>query len=287
MRFGITILPELSWADAAPRWRRSEEYGFDHAWTYDHLVWAGLPDADWYGALPTLTAAATVTTRIRLGTFVSSPNYRHPYVFLRDLLALDDISVGRLLCGLGTGGDLDAQILGEKRSLKERVDRFHEFVEVLDRLLSQDHVDHAGAHYRTVDARTRPGSVQHPRLPFVVAANGPRSLRLAAAYGQGWVTYGRGGDTLDEWWDGVGELSRRLDDIEAEADRDRPLDRYLSLDGGPGYALASVGLFEEMTGRAGDLGFTDVVSHWPRPEAPYAGSETVLEEVASRLDALR
>ena len=32
--------------------------GFDHAWTYDHLVWAGLPDSPWFGALPTLTAAA-------------------------------------------------------------------------------------------------------------------------------------------------------------------------------------------------------------------------------------
>src|SRR5690348_2839447 len=74
MRFGITILPEHRWREAAPRWRRAEELGFDHAWTYDHLVWAGLPDSPWFGALPTLTAAATVTTRIQLGTFVSSPN---------------------------------------------------------------------------------------------------------------------------------------------------------------------------------------------------------------------
>ena len=78
MRFGITILPEHRWTDAAPLWRRAEEYGFDHAWTYDHLVWAGLPDSPWFGALPTLTAAATVTSTMRLGTFVSSPNYRHP-----------------------------------------------------------------------------------------------------------------------------------------------------------------------------------------------------------------
>ena len=106
MRFGITILPEHRWTEAAPLWRGAEEYGFDHAWTYDHLVWAGLPDSPWFGALPTLTAAATVTSTMRLGTFVSSPNYRHPYVFHRDLLTLDDISGGRLLCGLGTGGDL-------------------------------------------------------------------------------------------------------------------------------------------------------------------------------------
>ena len=287
MRIGITILPELPWAEAAPRWRAAEDLGFDHAWTYDHLVWAGLPDSPWYGALPTLTAAATVTSRLRLGTFVSSPNYRHPYLFVRDLLALDDVSGGRVLCGLGTGGDIDSAILGEQLTVRERVDRFHEFVAVLDRLLREDHVDHAGEHYRTVDARTRPGPVQQPRIPFVIAANGPRSLRLAARHGQGWVTYGAGGETVEEWWSGVAGLCARLDDVEAQAGREAPLDRYLSLDGGPVFSLGSVGLFEEMVGRAAGLGFTDVVTHWPRAEGVYAGSEGVLHEVAGRLDRLR
>ncbi len=287
MRVGITILPEHSWSEAAPLWRRAEEYGFDHAWTYDHLVWSGLQDSPWFGALPTLTAAATVTSTIRLGTFVSSPNYRHPYTFLRDLLAVDDISGGRLICGLGTGGDLDSRILGEERPLKERVDRFHEFVEVLDRLMHEDHVDHDGEHFRTVDARTLPGAVQRPRLPFLVAANGPRSLRLAARLGQGWVTYGRGGDTLEQWWEGVHALGGLLDEAEAGAKRTEPLDRYLSLDGSPQFSLESVGVFEEMVGRAAELGFTDVVTHWPRAGSPYAGSEAVLDQVADRLDELR
>jgi alkanesulfonate monooxygenase SsuD/methylene tetrahydromethanopterin reductase-like flavin-dependent oxidoreductase (luciferase family) len=286
MRFGITILPEDSWTDTAARWRGAEERGFDHAWTYDHLVWAGLPDAPWFGALPTLAAAATVTSRIGLGTFVSSPNYRHPYVFLRDLLALEDISQGRMLCGLGTGGDLDAQILGEDLTVKERVDRFHEFVEALDRLATQDHVDLDGAFYRTVDARTRPGPVQRPRLPFVVAANGPRVLRLAVAHGQGWVTYGLGGETMEDWWSGIRGLGERLDTALAEAGRTEPLDRYLSLDGAPRFSLESVALFEDMVGRASELGFTDVVTHWPRREGVYAGSESVLDEVASRLGSL-
>jgi alkanesulfonate monooxygenase SsuD/methylene tetrahydromethanopterin reductase-like flavin-dependent oxidoreductase (luciferase family) len=287
MRFGITILPEHRWSVAAPLWRRAQELGFDHAWTYDHLVWAGLPDSPWFGALPTLTAAAGVTDRIRLGTFVSSPNYRHPYAFARDLLAVDDISGGRLVCGLGTGCDLDAQILGEQRPLKERVDRFHEFVEALDRLLREDHVDLDGRFYRTVDARTLPGPLQQPRIPFVIAANGPRALRLAANHGQGWTTFGLGGDTLDEWWDGIATLCRRLDTVEAEVRRDQPLDRYLSLDGAPRFSLESVDLFEDMVGRARELGFSDVITHWPRAEGVYAGSEATLDEVASRLAALR
>ncbi len=287
MRFGIAILPEHRWPVAAPLWRRAQELGFDHAWTYDHLVWAGLPDSPWFGALPTLTAAAGVTDRIRLGTFVSSPNYRHPYAFARELLAVEDISGGRLICGLGTGGDLDAQILGEQRPLKERVDRFHEFVEALDRLLREDHVDLDGRFYRTVDARTLPGPLQQPRIPFVIAANGPRALRLAATRGQGWTTFGLGGDTLEEWWEGIATLCSRLDVVEAEVHREHPLDRYLSLDGAPRFSLESADLFEDMVGRARELGFSDVITHWPRSEGVYAGSERTLAEVASRLVALR
>jgi alkanesulfonate monooxygenase SsuD/methylene tetrahydromethanopterin reductase-like flavin-dependent oxidoreductase (luciferase family) len=284
MRCGLTILPEHRWADAAPMWRAAEEMGFDHAWTYDHLVWAGLPDAPWFGTTPTLTAAATVTGRIGLGTLVSSPNYRHPVTFLRDLLALDDISGGRLICGLGTGGDLDSRILGEELTVRQRVDRFHEFTALLDRLLREDHVEHAGPYYRAADARTLPGPVQQPRVPFVIAANGPRSLRLAVEYGAGWVTTGGSAETLEQWWVAVGVLARRLDDTLAEAGRDRAsLDRYLLLDSSPVFSLSSADLFEEMAGRAGDLGFTDVITHWPRPDGVYAGDVAVLEDVASRL----
>ena len=284
MRCGLTILPEHRWADAAPMWRAAEEMGFDHAWTYDHLVWAGLPDAPWFGTTPTLTAAATVTGRIGLGTLVSSPNYRHPVTFLRDLLALDDISGGRLICGLGTGGDLDSRILGEELTVRQRVDRFHEFTALLDRLLREDHVEHAGPYYRAADARTLPGPVQQPRVPFVIAANGPRSLRLAVEYGAGWVTTGGSAETLEQWWVAVGVLARRLDDTLGEAGRDRAsLDRYLLLDSSPVFSLSSADLFEEMVGRAGDLGFTDVITHWPRPDGVYAGDVAVLEDVASRL----
>jgi len=287
MRFGITILPEQRWSAAESLWRRAEELGFDHAWTYDHLVWAGLPDSPWFGALPTLTAAAGVTERIRLGTFVSSPNYRHPYAFARDLLAVEDISRGRLICGLGTGGDLDARILGEERPLRERVDRFHEFVAALDRLLREDHVELDGRFYRTVDARTLPGPLQQPRIPFVIAANGPRALRLAAAQGQGWTTFGLGGDTVEDWWQGIATLAGRLDAVEAAAQREEPLDRYLSLDGAPRFSLESADLFVDMVGRASELGFTDVITHWPRPDGVYAGTERTLEEVSGRLAALR
>ena len=285
MRFGLTILPEHHWSDAAPMWRQADDWGFDHAWTYDHLTWAGLPDEPWFGTTPTLTAAAMVTERVRLGTFVASPNYRHPVTFMRDLLALDDVSGGRVIAGLGTGGDLDSRLLGDPGlSVKERVDRFEEFVTLLDRVLTQDHVDHDGEYFRAQDARTLPGCVQQPRIPFVMAANGPRSLRLAAQYGAGWVTTGPKVDTLEEWWTALKGLGARLDDALAAQGRDGDaFERHLNLDSSPVFSLSSPDAFEEMTGRAADLGFTDVITHWPRPQDPYAGSVTTLEQVAAHV----
>jgi hypothetical protein len=78
-----------------------------------------------------------------------------------------------------------------------------------------------------------------------------------------------------------------MDDVLAETGRDPvTLRRYLSVDGG-GYALSSAGRFADAVGRARDLGFTDVVTHWPRAEGVYAGDEAVLEQVAADLGELR
>jgi alkanesulfonate monooxygenase SsuD/methylene tetrahydromethanopterin reductase-like flavin-dependent oxidoreductase (luciferase family) len=279
MRFGITILPEYRWREAAPRWRRAEELGFDHAWTYDHLTWSGLQDSPWYGTTPTLTAAALVTSTIKLGSFVISPNFRHPLALTRDVLALDDVSDGRFLCGLGSGGGIDTTIQGgEDLSPRQKVDRFTEFVVLLDKLLTTDRVDFKGEYFETRNGRTLPGCVQQPRVPFIMAANGPRSLKLATRYGAGWVTTGVKSPDFDSWFATVVDLSQRLDDV-AEG---RKLDRYLALDSAR-FSLSSVDAFEDVVGRAAELGFTDVITHWPRAEGVYAGSEVLMERVATEV----
>src|SRR5712692_4007145 len=101
MRLGVVILPELPWSRAATLWRRAEELGFDHAWTYDHLAWRSLRDDPWFGAIPTLTAAAVATGRIRLGTLVASPTFRHPVPFAKELITINDICGGRFTLGIG------------------------------------------------------------------------------------------------------------------------------------------------------------------------------------------
>ena len=92
----------------------AEQLGFAHAWTYDHLTWRGHRDHTWFAAVPTLTAAATATTRIRLGPLVASPNFRHPLTLAKEMIALDDISGGRVTLGVGAGGTgWDATMLGQ------------------------------------------------------------------------------------------------------------------------------------------------------------------------------
>lgn len=280
VRIGVCILPEHPWQRAADLWRHVEELGAAHAWTYDHLVWAGLPDAPWYSAVPTLAAAAACTERIGLGTFVASPNFRHPALLAKDAVTLDDISGGRLLLGLGAGGDLDSRLLGAEHSRAERSRRFAELVPLLDRLLTEDRVVHEGEFFTTRGARGRPGSVQQPRVPFVIAANGPKAMALAASYGQGWVTTGPpAGESVEAWWQGVADRAERMDRLEAESGPDHePLRRYLALDaGGPEVLDLGLAGAREQVARAGELGFTDVVVHWPREEPPYRGSVAVLE----------
>lgn len=262
----------------------AERYGFDHAWTYDHLGWRSLVDKPWFDAVPTLTAAATVTSSIRLGILVASPNFRHPVHFARELTALDDIADGRMALGLGAGSTgFDAKVLGgAELSAGERVSRFEEFVALLDRVLCQDVTTYTGTYYSAAEARCAPGCVQRPRLPFVVAANGMRSLRLAARFGRGWVTTGRPADDTAAWWRSVAELSSMLTDTLVAGNRNpTSIDRYLQVDAAPVYSLSSVDHFREVLGRAGELGFTDVITHWPRAEDPYRGRESTIEEIAS------
>jgi alkanesulfonate monooxygenase SsuD/methylene tetrahydromethanopterin reductase-like flavin-dependent oxidoreductase (luciferase family) len=284
MRFGIVILPERRWAEARRYWQAAEELGFDHAWTYDHIGWRDLVEGPWFDAVPTLTAAATVTSRIRLGTHVASANFRHPAAFAREIMALDDISDGRFLLGVGAGGKgYDSTVLGQPDlSGRERVDRFTEFVSLLHQILNNDRTTSEGRYFSAVDARRAPGPLRGG-IPFIVAANAPRSLALAARYGDGWMTTGAQAESLQQWWSAVAENCRRFEDALGQQGRvPEAIPRYLSLDASPTYSLSSLDAFADAVGRARELGFTDVVSHWPRPSGWYAGDEAILDEIAGR-----
>ena len=222
MRYGITILPQGNWADARRKWEGAENLGFDHAWTYDHLSWRSLANEPWHATTTTLTAAAVITSRIRLGTFVSSPNFRHPVPFAKEIATIDDISEGRLLLGIGSGGTgFDAYVLGQPEySPAERHARFAEFVTRLDELLRHETpgsggISFSGDWFTAVNARMVGRPSQQPRVPFVVAANGPKGLKLAATFGEGWVTTGADGAVGNDWWNAVERSEEHTSELQS------------------------------------------------------------------------
>jgi alkanesulfonate monooxygenase SsuD/methylene tetrahydromethanopterin reductase-like flavin-dependent oxidoreductase (luciferase family) len=288
MRLSTIILPIYSWRDGQAVWRRAEQLGFHAAYTYDHLSWRTFRDGPWFGTMPTLAAAATATETIRLGTMVTNPNFRHPVTLAKDLMTLDDISEGRITLGIGAGGSgFDATVLGNAPwSPRERADRFGEFLPLLSTLLEQDVTTSHGSHYTAVEARNIPGCVQKPRIPFYIAATGPRGLHLAAQYGQGWATdldaTSIGDISVD---DGLRILAARLEKLTAAChavDRDvTELDKVLVHGSSPEYPLTSVDAFVDWAGRHSELGLTELVLHWPVPDSVYASDAAVFEKIVT------
>ncbi|MEV5607103.1 LLM class flavin-dependent oxidoreductase [Streptomyces sp. NPDC052225] len=295
LRLSTVILPYRRWREGArDTWTRADELGFHTGYTYDHLSWrVPFRDGPWFGAVPTLTAAAGVTERLRLGTLVTSPNFRHPVTLAKELISLDDISGGRITLGIGAGGTgFDATALApsgqEPWTPRERADRFAEFVGLLDRLLTEDTVSSDGTFYSAGGAQNIPGCLQRPRLPFAVAATGPRGLKLAARQGQAWVTTGDPklyeSGTPEE---SVQAIRGQVEKLTAACDaigRDAAgLDKILLTGFTPdrGRPLESVDAFVDFAGTHRDLGFTEIVVHWPIADTAFAADQKVFEAIAT------
>ncbi|MGH4034729.1 LLM class flavin-dependent oxidoreductase [Actinomycetota bacterium Odt1-20B] len=295
LRLSTVILPVRRWHEGGRRrWQRAEELGFHTAYTYDHLSWRTFRDGPWFGAVPTLTAAAAATDHIRLGTLVTSPNFRHPVTLAKDLITLDDVSNGRITLGIGAGGNgFDATSLlreGEEPwTPRERADHFGEFLPLLDRLLSEDVVSYKGKFYSANEVRNIPGCVQRPRLPFAVAATGPRGLKLAARHGQAWVTTGdpklfetgTPKESLAALRGQIERLGTACEEIGRDvAELDKVLLTGFTPDRDPA-PLDSFDAFVDFAGNHAALGFDEIVIHWPLPGTDFAADEKVFERIAT------
>jgi alkanesulfonate monooxygenase SsuD/methylene tetrahydromethanopterin reductase-like flavin-dependent oxidoreductase (luciferase family) len=263
----------------------AEAYGVRTVWTYDHLSWPLLHDGPWYGCVPLLAAAAALTSRVRLGTQVASPNFRHPVPFAKELMTLDQISGGRLEVGVGVGAiGPDSAVLGEAPlSRAQRTDRFEAWLVLLDRLLRDPITTATGEWYSAVDARQMPGSVQQPRVPLTVAAAGPRALALCAAFGDAWVTYGPyGGDVEPEdWFTALATQSDHLNDALDVAGRERgSVRRIAQFSLQTEWPFVDRARYDETARRLATMGFDEIAVHWPRPDGlgmPAAALEFVAD----------
>ena len=285
VRVSTVILPHERWSQARTTWLQAEDLGLHAAYTYDHLSWRTFRDGPWFEAMTTLAAAAVTTTTLRLGTLVTSPNFRHPVLLAKELLTLDDLSDGRLVVGIGSGGTgFDAEALGAPPwGATERTARFAEFTGLLDRLLTHDETTHAGVHYSAREVVRRPVPVTSPRPPFVVSALGPKAMAVAAEFGQGWVTIG--GVTPGAAHTTEGAVASQLADLEAALaarGRDRSSIDRLLLDGfGDEPTLESVDAFVDVAGRYRSLGITELVVHWPIAGTQFGTDPELFERIVT------
>ena len=286
------ILPSDRWAEARRQWEWADRTGFTTAWTYDHIRWGGMPDGPWHAAVPVLAAAGAVTTRVRIGTLVATPNFRHPVTLAREALALDDVSEGRLDLGLGPGSEgPDATVLGQDPwSPAERLERFEWFLHVLQPIVDGEpdaRTSRQTAHYAADEAPSTPGALQRP-LPLSIAAGGAKGMRLVARYGRNWVTIGptgRGPRSPATVLDAVRQQLPLLDQACRGADRDPASVGKILLWTPPEPVITSLDQFDELVAPYEDLGFDQFVLHHPAQTGPYSGDVAVFERIAERAAA--
>ncbi len=213
MKVGLILPMSDDEGLGAPSWptirdlaRRAEAGGADSVWVYDHLLFrfegqtSGIHEA-W----TLLAALAAATERVELGTIVLATSFRPPALLAKMATTLDEISAGRLILGLGCGWH-EPEYAAFGYPFDHRVDRFEEALQIIGPLVREGAVTFAGTYHRVDDCVILPRGPR-PRIPLLVAAKGPRMLRLAAQHADAWNTA----------WFGMPDdrLERRLADLRA------------------------------------------------------------------------
>lgn len=156
----------------------AEKLGYDSVWIADH----------WFiplEALTTLTALAMKTKKVKLGTAVLDANRRAPAMLAHVTATLDKISGGRLILGISSG------VWNEKTfgfSLRKKVSRFREVVEVLKKFWTEDEIYYHGQFFDFEGASIIAKPVQRPHPPIWINGFGPRMKRITGELADGFIT---------------------------------------------------------------------------------------------------
>lgn len=269
VRFGLFMTQaKKTWAQILGEFQLAEELGFDTAWLHDHLIDPeGGEERSFHEAWTLLAAIAARTSRIRLGILVTSNTFRNPVLLAKEAVAVDHVSGGRVILGLGAGwNEEEHRRYGfDFPSAIERVDRLEESVQIIHSLMSQPRTTFEGRHYRLVDAPLEPGPIQQPRIPLLIAAHRPRMLRLAARYADQWDTFASlTGTSTDGVTDDIGQRMRRFDAACEEFGRDPTMIRRSTSP--VANVFESEATFVQFARHHRSLGFTDFLVDPPSPE---------------------
>ena len=176
-RFGLglfTVQPATFTTDA----QAIEAEGWSTLLIPDHVT------IDQAAPLPALAAAAAVTSRLRLGTFVLNNDLRHPAVLAQEAATVDLISNGRLDLGMGAGWN-QPEYTAIGRDFEpggRRIERLEESLAVLKGLFADGPFSFQGKHYRIEAMEGLPKPVQRPRPPLLIGGGGRRLLSVAGRH---------------------------------------------------------------------------------------------------------
>ena len=190
---GLSISVEGVFGLTWPAWKRLvcrvEDLGFTGLYLSDHFVMIQPPDYPSLEMVTALTWLADHTERVRFGPMVSPLSFRDPVMLARQAAAIDDLSDGRMVLGLGAGWmEREHTMFGyDLGDIPTRLDRMEEGAEVIAHLLrSEEPVSFEGQFFRLQDAvlppPRRPGG-----LPIMIGGKGPkRTMPLVARFADAW-----------------------------------------------------------------------------------------------------
>lgn len=165
--------------------RRSEELGFESLWTGDHVSFHN----PLYECLTLLASYTGVTTRIKLGSCVYLLALRHPAVVAKITSTLDVLSGGRLIFGVGVGGENPKEFEACGIPHRERGARVSEGIEIVRALWRDTPATFKGRFTRFEGVSIDPKPAQKPGPPIWIGGRSDAALRRAATLGDGWVSY--------------------------------------------------------------------------------------------------
>lgn len=191
IKFGIEG-PNFPWEAIHDTALLAEKIGFDSYWMPDHLVATGVRRWNALHAWNTLCALAVQTKRITLAAGVSDTYRHHPASLAQMAATCDVLSNGRAILGIGIGEAMNLVPFGIPYD--KPVGRTVEAIQIIRRLFTEKFVDFEGKYYELKNAFLRPmpavpisETEYRSTVPIFIAASSPRTMRITARYGDGWL----------------------------------------------------------------------------------------------------
>ncbi len=162
-----------------------EHLPIDSLWTGGHVASRNASPE----ALMSLARLSAVTSRVRLGTSILLLPLYPPAIVAKQIADLDRATSGRLVLGVGVGGEYPQEFRACGVPVAERGPRTDEAIPLIRRLWTGQPVSHDGPFFPMQDVRIHPAPAQSGGPPIVVAGRKPPAMRRAALLGDGWMPY--------------------------------------------------------------------------------------------------